>query len=323
MKKAFNVFLCLCCLVLTFTLSSCVKGSSGDSKNDGKTSSDPNSTYVIDFPTIPSYSSITSDDVAMVVSSIVLPSTLEISCTISYTYTYTVSMYPFGMGHSQKVSNAESCLATGFLINDEGYVVTNAHVVTIEDEDEYKDLEYTSRDIRLNYADSDVTFKAELVDYDTSIDLAILKMDVSNIENLQHVTFLNLTDPTSEEYKNSDAVKLYYGETAIAIGNANGYGMSVTKGIVSAPYRLFKEDNKIIKAIQTDAAINSGNSGGPLCNSYGAVIGINSFKIVTQTSEALGYAIPSYVIIDYIKSVNTNKNLTISYTTTTERAYNA
>ena len=154
MKKAFNVFLCLCCLVLTFTLSSCVKGSFGASKNDGKTSSDPNSTYVIDFPTIPSYSSITSDDVAMVVSSIVLPSTLEISCTISYTYTYTVSMYPFGMGHSQKVSNAESCLATGFLINDEGYVVTNAHVVTIEDEDEYKDLEYTSRDIRLNYADS-------------------------------------------------------------------------------------------------------------------------------------------------------------------------
>ena len=323
MKKAFNVFLCLCCLVLTFTLSSCIKGSFGDSKNDGKTSSDPNSTYVIDFPTIPSYSSITSDDVAMVVSSIVLPSTLEISCTISYTYTYTVSMYPFGMGHSQKVSNAESCLATGFLINNEGYVVTNAHVVTIEDEDEYKDLEYTSRDIRLNYADSDVTFKAELVDYDTSIDLAILKMDVSNIENLQHVTFFNLTDPTSEEYKNSDAIKLYYGETAIAIGNANGYGMSVTKGIVSAPYRLFKEDNKIIKAIQTDAAINSGNSGGPLCNSYGAVIGINSFKIVTQASEALGYAIPSYVIIDYIKSVNTNKNLTISYTTTTERAYNA
>ena len=323
MKKAFNVFLCLCCLVLTFTLSSCVKGSFGDSKNDGKTSSDPNSTYVIDFPTIPSYSSITSDDVAMVVSSIVLPSTLEISCTISYTYTYTVSMYPFGMGHSQKVSNAESCLATGFLINDEGYVVTNAHVVTIEDEDEYKDLEYTSRDIRLNYADSDVTFKAELVDYDTSIDLAILKMDVSNIENLQHVTFFNLTDPTSEEYKNSDAIKLYYGETAIAIGNANGYGMSVTKGIVSAPYRLFKEDNTLIKAIQTDAAINSGNSGGPLCNSYGAVIGINSFKIVTQASEALGYAIPSYVIIDYIKSVNTNKNLTISYTTTTERAYNA
>ena len=323
MKKAFNVFLCLCCLVLTFTLSSCVKGSFGASKNDGKTSSDPNSTYVIDFPTIPSYSSITSDDVAMVVSSIVLPSTLEISCTISYTYTYTVSMYPFGMGHSQKVSNAESCLATGFLINDEGYVVTNAHVVTIEDEDEYKDLEYTSRDIRLNYADSDVTFKAELVDYDTSIDLAILKMDVSNIENLQHVTFFNLTDPTSEEYKNSDAIKLYYGETAIAIGNANGYGMSVTKGIVSAPYRLFKEDNKIIKAIQTDAAINSGNSGGPLCNSYGAVTGINSFKIVTQASEALGYAIPSYVIIDYIKSVNTNKNLTISYTTTTERAYNA
>lgn len=323
MKKVFNVLLCLCCLVLTFTLSSCVKDSSGESKNDGKTSSDPNSTYVIDFPTIPSYSSITSDDVAMVVSSIVLPSTLEISCTVSYTYTYTVSMYPFGMGHSQKVSNAESCLATGFLINDEGYVVTNAHVVTIEDEDEYKDLEYTSRDIRLNYADSDVTFKAELVDYDTSIDLAILKMDVSNIENLQHVTFFNLTDPTSEEYKNSDAVKLYYGETAIAIGNANGYGMSVTKGIVSAPYRLFKEDSKIIKAIQTDAAINSGNSGGPLCNSYGAVIGINSFKIVTQTSEALGYAIPSYVIIDYIKSVNTNKNLTISYTTTTERACNA
>ena len=74
-------------------------------------------------------------------------------------------------------------------------------------------------------------------------------------------------------------------------------------------------------AIQPDAAINSGNSCGPLCNKYGYVIGINSFKVVTSTSESLGYAIPTYVILDFIDAVNLNNGLSVKYYRTTANNY--
>ena len=108
----------------------------------------------------------------------------------------------------------------------------------------------------------------------------------------------------------------------VAIGNANGYGISVTQGVVSAPYRNFTSSGINTVAIQTDAAINEGNSGGPLANKYGAIIGINSFKTVTSTSESLGFAIPSYVVLSYIEEVNQDLNLNIKYYYTNERAYN-
>ena len=211
--------------------------------------------------------------------------------------------------------------AAAIIINEEGYVLTNAHVVNVSDDSKYNNLKYESYEIYLNYADSDVNFKAEVVTSDTSLDLAILKMDISNIENIKHAVFYNLTDPKSDEYQNEDAKKLYYGETCIAIGNANGYGISVTKGVISAPNRYFEESSVVIEAIQTDAAINPGNSGGPLCNMFGAVIGVNSFKIVTSTSENLGYAIPSNIIIRYIDDVNDKLKTNIKYYYTNSRSY--
>ena len=260
--------------------------------------------YGLEVNEVSSYTSVDSSDVATVVANIVMPATVEISTTLYYTYTYTYGGM-FGRGsQSRTVSDAESCVATGFFINEDGYLLTNAHVVSLENEDSYQDLKYTDRQIQINYADSDVYFDVEVVAYDTALDLAILKLkDKDEIENIQYVTFFNLTDPDSEEFNLDSAVKLYYGEMVVAIGNANGYGISVTSGVVSAPYRMFKSGTSKVEAIQTDAAINQGNSGGPLSNKYGAILGINSFKIVTTTSESLGFAIPSYVVLSYIEDI--------------------
>ena len=133
------------------------------------------------------------------------------------------------------------------------------------------------------------------------------------------ITFTSSKEYTLLNIGSIDDVSL--GDFAIAIGNANGYGISVTQGVVSAPYRNFTSSGINTVAIQTDAAINEGNSGGPLANKYGAVIGINSFKTVTSTSESLGFAIPSYIVMSYIDSVNSAKGLNINYYKTQERAY--
>ena len=87
-----------------------------------------------------------------------------------------------------------------------------------------------------------------------------------------------------------DSSQIQVGETAIAIGNALGYGQSVTTGIISATGREL--DGIDVKLIQTDAAINPGNSGGALLNSKGEVIGINTAKVATDSVEGMGYAIP-------------------------------
>ena len=250
-----------------------------------------------------------------------MSATVEVSCQISYTYSYTSYGF-FGGGSSRTMSGSSSSLATAFFINEDGYLVTNAHVVTLENESTYKNLRYTKRDIVIIYADSDELFSVSLVACDTDLDLAILKLDDNQgLDEVKYVTFFNLTDQESDEYYSEDAIKIFYGEYCVAIGNALGYGISVTSGIISAPYRKFNDNGVTVKAIQTDAAINEGNSGGPLCNKYGCVIGINSFKTVTNTSELLGFAIPSNIVMQYIETVNANEGLSIKYYMTDLRAY--
>ena len=322
MKKISKLLFITIILSFMLLVTSCSIFNRSEQTNNGMSTSTGN-TYIIQPTTIKDYDEVTDGNIASIVAGIVMPATLEITCNITYTYTTSYSGYfnPFG-GSGRTASSSFTSKATGFIINEDGYVMTNAHVVTVEDESSYKDLKYVTRDIKFNYADSEASFAGEIVAYDTALDLCILKMNITDIENLQHVTFFNLTNPTSEAYHNDDAVKLYYGETAIAIGNAEGYGISITKGVVSAPVRYFNDNGNTVMAIQTDAAINSGNSGGPLANAYGAIIGINSFKIVSSTtSESLGYAIPSYVVLDYINKVNTANSLNIKTYITNERAY--
>ncbi len=154
---------------------------------------------------------------------------------------------------------------SGIIISQDGYVVTNQHVIS------------GASEITV-YLSTGEMKKAELVGQDVKTDLAVLKMEKGEY-------------PYAEFGISSE---LEVGDLAIAIGNPLGmeFAGSVTSGIISALNRTVEVDGKTYNLIQTDAAINSGNSGGALVNCYGEVIGINSVKIATAGVEGLGFAIP-------------------------------
>ncbi len=157
-------------------------------------------------------------------------------------------------------------LGSGFIVDDSGIIVTNNHV--IEGADEITVILHDQRE-----------FKATLLGRDPKADLAVLKIDPKG-ENLEQV-----------KWGNSDSIRV--GDWSIAIGNPLGLGGTVTAGIISAISRDIG-NGPYVKFLQTDASINRGNSGGPLFNIEGEVIGINT-AIISQTggSIGLGFAIPS------------------------------
>jgi S1-C subfamily serine protease len=169
---------------------------------------------------------------------------------------------------------AQQALGSGFVIDTEGHVVTNYHVVE------------GASDIDVSFSNQD-TVKATVVGTDPSTDLALLKVDV----DAQGLTPLALAD--------SDAVEV--GDPVVAIGNPFGLERTVTSGIVSALQREVRAPNNftIDHVIQTDAPINSGNSGGPLIDAEGRVIGVNS-QIETANggggNVGIGFAVPSNTV---------------------------
>jgi serine protease Do len=162
--------------------------------------------------------------------------------------------------------STEYVAGSGILIDDKGYIVTNNHVVE------------NAQSIYVELADGK-TFPANTVGTDTLSDLAVIKVDATDLPYAYW----------------GDSSALSVGEWVLAIGNALGEGITATEGIVS---RLnvsvdVGEGNTLYGLIQTTAAINPGNSGGPLVNMSGEVIGITSVKIVASEVEGIGYAISS------------------------------
>ncbi len=161
---------------------------------------------------------------------------------------------------------------SGIIMSEDGYIVTNAHVVS------------GATGGILVILDNNEEYEAEVVGIDEKTDVAVIKIDASNL--------------TAAEFGNSD--ELVLGERIVAIGNPTGMNLagSVTQGIVSGLKRLIsvtnEETNETIEmeAIQVDAAINPGNSGGALINKYGQVVGINSSKMSSTQIEGIGFAIP-------------------------------
>ena len=178
---------------------------------------------------------------------------------------------------------------TGVIVSDNGYIVTNAHVIY---DSEYGAGLATEVNVLLG---DDNTYEAEVIGYDVDLDLAVLKIDETGL--------------TAAEFGNSDELEL--GESVIAIGNPLGFDLmnTVTGGMISGLNRDITINDKAMNLIQTDAAINSGNSGGPLINKYGQVIGINSSKMSSSYStsgasiEGIGFAIPSNVTASIIDDI--------------------
>ncbi|MBO7474403.1 MAG: trypsin-like peptidase domain-containing protein [Ruminococcus sp.] len=192
--------------------------------------------------------------------------------------------FDFGYGNGRSGSSGTSeqeykGTGTGVIISENGYIVTNAHVIY---DNEYGAYEASSVSVLL---DNEKSYDAEIIGYDIDCDLAVLKIDETGL--------------TAAEFGNSDELKL--GESVIAIGNPLGFDLmdTVTGGMISGLGRHITINNKAMNLIQTDAAINSGNSGGPLINKYGQVIGINSSKMSSSygsseaSIEGIGFAIPS------------------------------
>ncbi|WP_415340999.1 S1C family serine protease [Clostridium perfringens] len=159
-------------------------------------------------------------------------------------------------------------LGSGFIINEDGYVVTNYHVIN------------GAQEVKVIFSDGKEV-NAKVVNYDAERDIAVIKITD------------DVKMPGIAQLGDSSTVKA--GEEVIAIGNPLGkeFSSTVTKGIVSSPNRKMKTENgNVLDYIQTDAAINPGNSGGPLINSKGEVIGINTDKKVGEDIEGIGFAIP-------------------------------
>jgi serine protease Do len=229
--------------------------------------------------------------------------------------------------------------ATAFVVNEEGYMLTNAHVVATSLTDlglSGRNFKYISRSVYVKRAYDQNFYEADIVAYDETMDLCVLKLSLSgtlhslnynsntgnysvaslntaySLTTVPFLTFFSHSDPTE------NGNKLHFGEQTVVVGNAYGYGISVTTGVVSAPYREFVlggDYDYVVRAIQTDAAINSGNSGGPLFNATGQCIGINSFKLADSASDNMGYAIASYVATEWLDSLKAgtyNKNFTFT-----------
>jgi serine protease Do len=163
---------------------------------------------------------------------------------------------------------------SGIIISQDGYIMTNYHVVSSADPKSGT----SSNTVLEVFLPDGSNAKAVFKGGDSKTDLAVIKVDLNKL-------------PVAEL---GDSSKLEVGELAVAIGNPLGmeFAGSVTVGVVSALNRTVEMEEKTMNLIQTDAAINAGNSGGALVNSQGQVIGINSVKISASGVEGLGFAIP-------------------------------
>ena len=181
-----------------------------------------------------------------------------------------------GRGELPFPGGGQAASGSGFVIDEDGHIITNEHVVDGADE------------FRVRFGEDGEPIEAELLGTDPSVDLALLKVDPQDVEEMQPLEL-----GASED--------LRPGDPAIAIGSPFGLEGTVTSGIVSALGRTIQAPNgfSISGAIQTDAAINPGNSGGPLLDEQGRVIGVNS-QIRTgggNANSGVGFAVP----VDEIK----------------------
>lgn len=206
----------------------------------------------------------------------VLPSIVAIDVTVQEN-----TQDVFGRNYSQESSGSGS----GIIVAQDDsnlYIATNNHVVQ----------NATSVSVKFN---DDSTYTASVKGTDTDSDLAVVEIPM---KDLSSDTKNNIKVATL-----GDSTKVKIGEQSIAIGNALGYGTSVTVGYISAVDREVASEDVNMKLLQTDAAINPGNSGGALVDDEGKVIGINSAKYSDTSVEGMGFAIPISTAVPIINDI--------------------
>ena len=207
-------------------------------------------------------------DTAVYAANKILPSIVGIQ--IEYNVT---SMFSIFGGNQTSTATATG---SGIIISDDGYILTNNHVVSSSEAEAYYQVSEATK-ITVTLFDDDTEYPATIVGTDEETDLAVIKIDATGL--------------TQAEFADSDSIKV--GEFAMAVGSPLGLQSTITCGVVSAVNRdVTDSDGKSYTLIQTDAAINSGNSGGALVNSEGKVIGVNTLKLTGDDVEGMGFAIP-------------------------------
>lgn len=252
------------------------KGNYGITSDNNSSAGSNNSVNSIDRENAPTLDEMQQD---VTLPQANLTSSVELNTDGTYMYTRdlvnavrdsVVYIETFIEYHGQNVAYAA---ASGIIISKDGYIVTNDHVVSGS----------TSYTVKVNSTDPETgiseseTYNAILCGTDENSDLAVLKID-ADVKDL----------PAA---KLGDSDKLMLGDDVIAIGNPLGYETSVSKGIISGLNRRVDSNRRALAAIQTDAPINSGNSGGALFNTYGEVIGVVNEKRVDSYAENVGFAI--------------------------------
>jgi len=177
---------------------------------------------------------------------------------------------------------------SGIIYSTDGYIVTNYHVIESA-------INNSNSSIYVLLANDEKEYEAKIVGHDSTTDLAVIKIEAAGL--------------TAAEFGNSDDLKV--GELAVAIGNPLGqeFAGTVTGGYVSGLNRNLTVDSTVYNLIQTDAAINSGNSGGPLVDSSGRVVGINTAKVTATGVEGIGFAIPINDALPIIEELIENKKI--------------
>lgn len=212
-------------------------------------------------------------DTSVYAANKILPSIVGIE--IEYSVNSIFSMF----GNGQSTATASG---SGIIISENGYILTNNHVVDSSSTNSFYELSAANK-VTVTLYNSDKKYEGKIVGQDSQTDLAVIKIEAEGL--------------TAAEFADSDTIKV--GEFAMAVGNPLGLGSSTTTGIISAINRKITDsDGKTYTLIQTDAAINSGNSGGALVNSEGKVIGVNTMKVSSTGVEGMGFAIPINSTVD-------------------------
>lgn len=176
----------------------------------------------------------------------------------------------------QSSPSTASASGSGIIMSDDGYILTNNHIVSTASAESYYEVSQATK-ITVTLFNDETEYEAKIIGTDEQTDLAVIKIEKNGL--------------SKAEFADSDSIKV--GEFAMAVGNPLGMQSSITCGVISAVNReVTDSDGKKFTLIQTDAAINSGNSGGALVNSEGKVVGINTLKLSGTGIEGMGFAIP-------------------------------